>query len=70
MGLICSLCGKEARYVVEIDCGRFSHRFYYCELHQPEKFELRPIGLKQIDDKKPIRSSTFDKLKGEIKLID
>ena len=66
MGLVCSICEKKARYIVDIDVGRFNHHFYYCELHKPDSFQLRSIGEKQVDDKEPIREAKFDKLKGEI----
>ena len=70
MGLVCSICKKKARHLVEIDVGRFTHHFYYCQLHKPESFELRPLGDKQVDDKKPIREVKFDKLKGEKPEVD
>ena len=59
MGLVCSICGKEACFVVNIDLGRFDHRFYYCEIHKPLEFKLSPLDDKQADTKEPIREEKF-----------
>lgn len=46
--LICSICKGKAATCIEIDCGRFNHRFFYCKEHKPKKARLIVMGKKQI----------------------
>lgn len=57
MSLVCSICNGFGKYRVVVDCGRFTHRLYYCEIHKPETFELQEMDEKQHDDGKVLLST-------------
>lgn len=45
--IVCKICGKNARWRITLDCGRFKDKLFFCDEHKPQTVQIDELNEKK-----------------------